>query len=175
MSKLNKFYRYFDRVFLGDQTLCLGASIPGYHLENQTARVAWTQKDCISQRYYCLYLVLCAFVGKTYILSIASIYDSIAELQVTLATFTTYSLANLNNPDERLTADKAFVALSLFNILRFPLAMLPMLISNIIQASVSVKRLGNFLKNEELDPNIVDWNLEPAGGIGIITTANNNF
>ena len=82
-------------------------------------------------------------------------------MQVTLATFTTYSLANLNNPDERLTADKAFVALSLFNILRFPLAMLPMLISNIIQASVSVKRLGNFLKNEELDPNIVDWKLEP--------------
>ena len=42
--------------------------------------------------------------------------------------------------------------------------MLPILISNIIQASVSVKRLGNFLKNEELDPNIVDWNLEPTGG-----------
>ena len=42
--------------------------------------------------------------------------------------------------------------------------MLPMLISNIIQASVSVKRLGTFLKNEELDPNIVDWKLEPAGG-----------
>ena len=85
-------------------------------------------------------------------------------MQVTLATFTTYSLANLNNPDERLTADKAFVALSLFNILRFPLAMLPTLISNIIQASVSVKRLGNFLKNEELDPNIVDWKLEPPEG-----------
>ena len=88
----------------------------------------------------------------------------LCKLQVTLATFTTYSLANLNNPDERLTADKAFVALSLFNILRFPLAMLPMLISNIIQASVSVKRLGNFLKNEELDPNIVDWKLKPPEG-----------
>ena len=56
------------------------------------------------------------------------------------------------------------MALSLFNILRFPLAMLPMLISNLIQASVSVKRLGTFLKNEELDPNIVDWNMESAAG-----------
>ena len=46
-------------------------------------------------------------------------------LQVSLATFATYALVNLNNPDERLTADKAFVALSLFNVLRFPLSMLP--------------------------------------------------
>ena len=68
---------------------------------------------------------------------------------------------NRNNPDERLTADKAFVALSLFNILRFPLSMLPTLISNIVQASVSVKRLRTFLKNEELDPDIVDWSMEP--------------
>ncbi len=56
-------------------------------------------------------------------------------VQVSLATFSTYSLANLNNPDERLTADKAFVALSLFNILCFPLAMLPTLISQLVQVS----------------------------------------
>ena len=76
--------------------------------------------------------------------------------QVSLATFVTYALVNLNNPEERLTADKAFVALTLFNILRFLMAMLPMLISNLVQASVSVKRLRNFLQNDELDPNIVD-------------------
>ena len=76
---------------------------------------------------------------------------------------------NRNNPDERLTADKAFVALSLFNILRFPLSMLPMLISNIVQASVSVKRLRNFLKNEELDPDIVDWSMQPPdSGNGLL-------
>lgn len=39
--------------------------------------------------------------------------------------------------------------------------MLPTLISNLVQASVSVKRLRNFLKNEELDPNIVNWSTEP--------------
>ena len=49
-------------------------------------------------------------------------------LQVALATFATYVL--LGN---KLTADKAFVALSLFNILRFPLSMLPMMISFVVQ------------------------------------------
>ena len=82
--------------------------------------------------------------------------------QVALVTFATYSLVNLNNPNERLTADKAFVALSLFEVLRFPLLILPLLISNMVQASVSVKRLSKFLLSEELDPNIVEWESKPA-------------
>ena len=57
-------------------------------------------------------------------------------IQVSLVTFGTYTLINLNDPDNQLTPDKAFVALSLFNILRFPLAMLPMLISNIVQVDM---------------------------------------
>ena len=85
-------------------------------------------------------------------------------MQVAIVTFGTFSLANLNNPDERLTADKAFVALSLFNILRFPLATLPMLISNLVQAWASIKHLRAFLKNEELDPDVVEWTSEPALG-----------
>ena len=88
----------------------------------------------------------------------------IIKFQVALVTFATYSLANLNNPEQRLTADKAFVALSLFNVLRFPLATLPTLISSLVQASVSVKRLRLFLKAEELDPTVVDWSAEPALG-----------
>ena len=81
-------------------------------------------------------------------------------LQVALATFTTYVLVNLNS-NERLTAEKAFVALSLFNILRFPLTMLPFVISNIVEASVSVRRLVKFLKNPELDPANVDYSPNP--------------
>ena len=53
--------------------------------------------------------------------------------KVALATFTTYALAYMDDPDNQLTPEKAFVALSLFNILRFPLSMLPMLIPNFIQ------------------------------------------
>ena len=58
-------------------------------------------------------------------------------LKVALATFTTYALAYKDDPDNQLTAQRAFVALSLFNILRFPLSMLPMLIPNFIQVSKS--------------------------------------
>ncbi|KAI4887709.1 hypothetical protein NFI96_025031, partial [Prochilodus magdalenae] len=43
-----------------------------------------------------------------------------------------------------------------FNILRFPLNMLPMVISSMVQASVSMKRLRVFLSHEELDEDSVD-------------------
>ena len=84
-------------------------------------------------------------------------------------TFTAYSLINLHNQEELLTADKAFVALSLFNILRFPLAMLPMLISNLAKAHASMERLRSFLKGEELDPDVVEWTSQfPVLGISQI-------
>ena len=63
-------------------------------------------------------------------------------------TFATYALVNADNPEERLTADKAFVAISLFNILQFPLVMLPMVFSLLIQVRVQVLTgVGNFLIN----------------------------
>ena len=82
-------------------------------------------------------------------------------MQVALATFTVYVLVNLNDPNNRLTSEKAFVALSLFNILRMPLAILPMVISSTVEASVSVQRLTKFLKNPELDPANVDYSPRP--------------
>ena len=33
-----------------------------------------------------------------------------------------------------------------------------------MQVSVSIKRLGTFLKNDELDPDAVTWREEPAVG-----------
>lgn len=50
-----------------------------------------------------------------------------AIVQVTLATFTTYTLTG-----HVLDAGTAFTALSLFNILRFPINMLPMMISYLV-------------------------------------------
>ncbi|XP_068238012.1 multidrug resistance-associated protein 1-like isoform X2 [Palaemon carinicauda] len=71
---------------------------------------------------------------------------------VSLATFATY----VNISDENvLDAKTAFVSLSLFNLLRFPIAMLPMLISSLVQASVSLKRMNKFMNVDELDPNSV--------------------
>ncbi|XP_053695520.1 multidrug resistance-associated protein 1 isoform X2 [Sabethes cyaneus] len=77
---------------------------------------------------------------------------SCAPFLVSLVTFATYVMVDENNV---LNATTAFVSLALFNILRFPLSMLPMLISNLVQTSVSVKRINKFLNQEELDPDNV--------------------
>lgn len=50
--------------------------------------------------------------------------------QVSLVSFATYVLSDENNV---LDSKKAFVSLSYFNILRFPLSMLPMMISQMVQ------------------------------------------
>ncbi|KAK7938450.1 hypothetical protein WMY93_001776 [Mugilogobius chulae] len=76
-----------------------------------------------------------------------------APFLVALSTFCVYILSDENNV---LDAQKAFVSLALFNILRFPLNMLPMVISSIVQASVSLKRLRTFLSHEELQEDSVD-------------------
>ncbi|KAK2820903.1 hypothetical protein Q5P01_023862 [Channa striata] len=78
-----------------------------------------------------------------------------APFLVALSTFSVYVMVDENNI---LDAEKAFVSLSLFNILRFPLNMLPQVISSIVQATVSLKRIQGFLSHDELDPNSVDRN-----------------
>eukprot|EP00959_Pyramimonas_sp_CCMP1952_P055412 1158384-Pyramimonas_sp.AAC.1 len=40
-----------------------------------------------------------------------------------------------------LSAAEAFTSLALFNIVRFPLAMLPNVINNLVEANVSLKRI----------------------------------
>ncbi|XP_052851275.1 multidrug resistance-associated protein 1 isoform X14 [Drosophila gunungcola] len=77
---------------------------------------------------------------------------SCAPFLVSLVTFATYVLIDENNV---LDATKTFVSLSLFNILRFPLTVLPILITNVVQTQVSVDRINKFLNSEELDPNSV--------------------
>ncbi|XP_038181480.1 ATP-binding cassette sub-family C member 3 isoform X2 [Arvicola amphibius] len=72
---------------------------------------------------------------------------------VTLITLGVYVCVDENNV---LDAEKAFVSLSLFNILKIPLNMLPQLISGLTQASVSLKRIQDFLNQDELDPQCVE-------------------
>lgn len=54
--------------------------------------------------------------------------------QVALTTFAVYVTVDETHV---LDAEKAFVSLSLFNILRFPLNMLPQVISSIVQVSAA--------------------------------------
>ncbi|XP_004434776.1 PREDICTED: canalicular multispecific organic anion transporter 2 [Ceratotherium simum simum] len=72
---------------------------------------------------------------------------------VTLITLGTYVSVDVNNV---LDAEKAFVTISLFNILKMPLNMLPQLISLMAQTSVSLKRIQHFLSQDELDPKCVE-------------------
>ena len=57
--------------------------------------------------------------------------------------------------DQPLSTEIVFPALTLFNLLGFPLAMLPMVITSIIEATVAVGRLTSFLTAEELQDDAV--------------------
>ncbi|XP_017339262.2 ATP-binding cassette sub-family C member 3 isoform X2 [Ictalurus punctatus] len=93
-----------------------------------------------------------------------------APFLVALTTFAVYVNVDKNNV---LDAEKAFVSLSLFNILRFPLNMLPQVISSVMQASVSLKRIQHFLSHDELDPDNVDR--KPAASEYAVTVVNGKF
>ncbi|XP_018496938.2 multidrug resistance-associated protein 1 [Galendromus occidentalis] len=64
--------------------------------------------------------------------------------------FVTFAAFILLNRDRRLEPDIAFTALALYQQLRIPLTTLPNLISNLIQASVSLRRFDEFLSADEL-------------------------
>uniref|UniRef100_A0A8D0L774 MRP3 protein n=1 Tax=Sphenodon punctatus TaxID=8508 RepID=A0A8D0L774_SPHPU len=93
-----------------------------------------------------------------------------APFLVALTTFAVYVCVDENNI---LDAEKAFVSLSLFNILRFPLNMLPQVISNIAQTSVSLKRIQQFLSHDELDPDCVETKVVAPGYA--VTVVNGTF
>ncbi|ODM89209.1 Multidrug resistance-associated protein 1 [Orchesella cincta] len=75
-----------------------------------------------------------------------------APFVVALVTFATYVLVDEENV---LDSEKAFVALTLFNIMSMPMTMLPMMIVMSAEASVSLKRLGKYLNAEEIDEDAV--------------------
>uniref|UniRef100_A0A8C2UHN5 ATP binding cassette subfamily C member 3 n=1 Tax=Coturnix japonica TaxID=93934 RepID=A0A8C2UHN5_COTJA len=97
---------------------------------------------------------------SAYLNSLSNFAWTSSPFLVALTTFAVYVLVDERNT---LDAEKAFVSLSLFNILKFPLAMLPQLISNIAQTSVSLKRIQQFLSHDELDPNCVERNVIAPG------------
>uniref|UniRef100_A0A9J7XER7 ATP-binding cassette, sub-family C (CFTR/MRP), member 3 n=1 Tax=Cyprinus carpio carpio TaxID=630221 RepID=A0A9J7XER7_CYPCA len=95
-----------------------------------------------------------------YLSALSTMAWTSAPFMVALTTFAVYVTVDESNV---LDAEKAFVSLSLFNILRFPLNMLPQVISSIVQASVSLKRIQDFLSHDELDPESVDRRNNASG------------
>ncbi|KAI1883878.1 hypothetical protein AGOR_G00220620 [Albula goreensis] len=94
-----------------------------------------------------------------------------APFLVALSTFGVYVLIDERNV---LDAQKAFVSLALFNLLRFPLNMLPMVISSMVEASVSLKRLRVFLSHEELEEDSVE-NMVTSGSSDSVVISSGTF
>ena len=96
---------------------------------------------------------------------------SCAPFLVSIVTFATYVYLDGNV----LTAEKAFVSIALFNIMRFPLFILPNLVNSIVAYKVSVKRLSKYLKGEELDEKDVKRILETDKSDLAVEIVNGSF
>ncbi|KAK3940375.1 hypothetical protein QBC46DRAFT_127013 [Diplogelasinospora grovesii] len=83
--------------------------------------------------------------------AVANFTWSTTPFLVSCSTFAVFVLTQ----DKPLTTDIVFPALALFNLLTFPLAVLPMVITSIIEASVAVGRLTSYLIAEEVQPDAV--------------------
>lgn len=80
---------------------------------------------------------------------------------VSCSTFTVYVLTQ----DTPLTTEIVFPCLALFNLLTFPLAVLPMVITSMIEATVAVGRLTSYLTAEEIQPDAIT-RMPPAEYLG---------
>lgn len=76
---------------------------------------------------------------------------STAPILVSCTTFAVYTLVS----KKPLTTDIVFPALTLFNLLAFPLAVLPQVITSIVESMVAVERLVTFLSSGELQQDAV--------------------
>ncbi|XP_030917416.1 canalicular multispecific organic anion transporter 1 [Geospiza fortis] len=101
-------------------------------------------------------------VNFGYLQSVSVFAFTCAPFLVSLASFAVYVLVDENNI---LDAQKAFTAISLFNVLRFPMATLPMVISALVQTSVSTARLERYLSGEDLDTSAIHHN--PIAGSAV--------
>ncbi|EPS34615.1 hypothetical protein PDE_09579 [Penicillium oxalicum 114-2] len=80
---------------------------------------------------------------------------------VSCSTFTVFVLTS----DKPLTTDIVFPALTLFNLLTFPLSILPMVITSVIESTVAVKRLVEYFTAEELQTESVIYE-DPVEHVG---------
>lgn len=84
-------------------------------------------------------------------MAVTSFQFNIVPFLVSCCTFAVF----VYTEDRALTTDLVFPALTLFNLLSFPLMIIPMVLNSFIEASVSIGRLFTFFTNEELQPDSV--------------------
>ncbi|CAI1826365.1 hypothetical protein SEUBUCD650_0B02620 [Saccharomyces eubayanus] len=98
-------------------------------------------------------------------MAVTSFQFNIVPFLVSCCTFAVF----VYTEDRALTTDLVFPALTLFNLLSFPLMIIPMVLNSFIEASVSIGRLFSFFTNEELQPDSVQRlpKVENVGDIAI--------
>lgn len=72
-----------------------------------------------------------------------------------LVSCSTFSVFLLFEKNKTLLTDIVFPALALFNLLSFPLSVVPMVITNIVEAQVALSRLTKFLTSSEIQTDAV--------------------
>lgn len=110
--------------------------------------------------------------------SISNLFWSSTPFLVAFATFASFVATS----DRPLTSEIIFPAISLFQLLSFPMAVFSNIINSIIEAVVSVTRLESFLGGAELDPNartVISPKDDPKGeakrGDTVVTIKNGEF
>ncbi|XP_062832445.1 ATP-binding cassette sub-family C member 2 [Anolis carolinensis] len=98
----------------------------------------------------------------SYLQSVSIFVFTCAPFLVSVVTFAVFVMVDEDNV---LDAQKAFTSISLFNVLRFPLAMLPMVLSSLVQVNVSTRRLERYLGSEDLNTSAI-WH-EPSPGCAV--------
>ncbi|XP_065205461.1 multidrug resistance-associated protein 1-like isoform X2 [Planococcus citri] len=89
---------------------------------------------------------------QAYLTGIGTFIWDTASFLVYVVTFAAYVLSNEKNV---LNAKIVFVSLALFNILKIPFLTISPMMTNLVQSSVSIKRINKFLNCEDLSPNVV--------------------
>ncbi|KYO26377.1 hypothetical protein Y1Q_0016954 [Alligator mississippiensis] len=98
----------------------------------------------------------------TYLQAVSFFIFTCAPFLVSVASFAVFVLVDESN---MLDAQKAFTSISLFNVLRFPLAILPMVISTLVQTSVSAERLEWYLGGDDLDTSAIRHDPIPGSAV----------
>ena len=95
-----------------------------------------------------------AFLIKSAFLKCATNFTwDCSPILVASTTFITFVLIDKNN---KLDANITFVSLTLLDVMRFPVMILPLVISSLIKANVSLNRIANFLLKEEINPDLYE-------------------
>ncbi|RWS29684.1 ABC transporter ABCC1-like protein [Leptotrombidium deliense] len=100
-----------------------------------------------------------AFKVVAYLMAVTTFIWTFAPFLVALVSFAVYAYTG---SDHVLNAEKIFVTLNLIDILRFPLSVLPMVISSTLMAYVSMKRIQDYLNATDLMPYVTRNNSDAA-------------